>query len=561
MADLDKRFDAVVVGSGPTGSIAVKELTERGLDVLLLEAGRNVTEADFVPRAAGPVKAQGIGLMPRLEAGLRGQHVQARRAFFREQTSPFLVNDRENPYSTPKGEYFLWIRGRQLGGRFHSYGRVLQRMSDHDFRGAELDGTGEDWPISYSDVEPWYDHVERFLGVYGNADGIDDLPDGIYCGPGRLNSAETEFAEHVASRWPDRRIVSWRYAAPNPHRVPFGIVAARKTGRLTERTDAVVRRVTVDDRSGRASGVVFVDRVKKTEHRVSADVVVLCASTIESIRLLLLSADGRHPNGLGNSSGLLGRYFMDQCPSLVFGSLPGRYGSEVDDPAPHDAYYPAAGGILISRFVPSDCKLHPRFRGFSFQGALGRMPVPEGQPSAFGLMGFSELLPYRDNSVTLHPKRRDAWGIPIPHIRCAPTDAERGQLREQVRVAREMVESFGARVNFAGSPLGLDSKHVFPDADPISRFMFRRSFAKSLAMGANIHECGGARMGSDAATSVLNEFNQSWDVPNLFVTDASCFVSNGIVGPTLTIMALTARACEFIATQHATGALHAHAST
>src|SRR5581483_7156809 len=144
------------------------------------------------------------------------------------------------------------------------------------------------------------------------------------------------------------------------------------------------------------------------------------------------------------------------------------------------------------------------FRGFAYQGALGRFPVPDGKNAGFGLMGYSELLPYYENSVTLHPRRTDAWGIPIPHIRCAPTDAERQQLREQVRVAREMAESCGLRVNFAGSPLGLDSKDVFPDADPISRFVFRRSFPKSLAMGANIHECGGARMGSDPATSVLN---------------------------------------------------------
>lgn len=221
-AALDRRFDAIVVGSGPSGSIAAKELTERGLDVLLLEAGRNITEADFKPPPETRPRAQGIGLLPRVRSALRGQHVQARRAFFRAATDPFLVDDRENPYTTPKAEYFLWIRGRQLGGRLHSYGRVLQRMSDHDFKGASTVGRGEDWPISYADLAPWYDRVEEFVGVYGNADGIAELPDGRYCGPGLLNSIEQEFKEKVEARWPQRRVVCWRYAAPNPHRCRSG---------------------------------------------------------------------------------------------------------------------------------------------------------------------------------------------------------------------------------------------------------------------------------------------------------------------------------------------------
>ena len=547
----NERYDVLVVGSGASGSIAVKELTERGLNVLLLEAGRNITEADFKPPPSPPrTGSQGIGLWPRLKAGSRGQHVQARRAFFREATSPFLVNDRENPYTMPADAPYLWIRGRVLGGRLNSYGRALQRMSDYDFRGASTDGTGQDWPVSYADLEPWYERVETFLGVYGNADGIADLPDGVYCGPGLLNSAESAFKDVIESRWPERRVISWRYAAPNLHRVPLGIVAARQTGRLTERTDSVVRRVTVDSRSGRADGVIFVDRITKREQRARAKVVLLCASAVESVRLLLLSADSTHPDGLGNSSGVLGRYFMDQCPSLMFGSIPGRRGNEVPDPAPHDEYYPPAGGILISRFkLPADRSPHDWFRGFAFQGALGRIPVPPERDAAFGLMGFSEMAPYETNCVTLDPRRKDALGIPVPHICCRPSSRELSQLRTQVEIVREIAEACGYRVNFSGSLLGLDSDKVWPDADPISRFVFRTAFRKSLAIGAGIHECGGVRMGNDRETSVVNRFNQSWDVPNLFVTDASCFVSSGIVGPTLTLMALTARACDFIANE------------
>jgi choline dehydrogenase-like flavoprotein len=554
MSAIERRFDVLVVGSGAAGSIAVKELAERGLDVLLLEAGRDLTDADFVPPPPARPRALGPGLGPRLRAGLRGQPVQARRAFFSPAISPFLVDDRENPYSTPKEQFYLWIRGRILGGRLHSYGRVLLRMSDYDFKGASRDGHAVDWPISYSDLEPHYDRIEQFIGVYGNADGVPQLPDGTYCGPAKLNDVEREFKQKVEEHWPERRVVAWRYAAPNPHRVPRGIVAARETGRLTLRTDAVVKKITVDGRTGLADGAVFVDRVTKQEHRVSADVVVLCASTIESVRLLLNSASERHPHGLGNSSGLLGQYFMDQTPSLAFGTVPGRPGYwEADDTAPHDEFYSPAGGIYVPRSQNLDGQPAPFARGFAVQGAIARFPVPETAAPAFGMMAFGEMLPRPDNRITIDPKRRDAWGIPAPHISLSLSDNERAILREQVRAVREMTEYCGFRIDFIGSMLELDARNAFPDADPFSRYVFRRGFRKSLSLGAAIHESGGVRMGADPATSVLNGHNQSWDVPNLFVTDGSCFPSNGIVGPTLTIMALTARACEHIAREHTSG--------
>jgi choline dehydrogenase-like flavoprotein len=552
---LDKRYDALVVGSGAAGSIAVKELTERGLDVLLLEAGRNITAADFKPPPETRPRPMGIGMAPRLRAALRGQPVQARRAFYRAQTDAFLVNDRQNPYSTPRDAYYLWIRGRVLGGRLHTYGRMLLRMSDYDFKGASRDGFGADWPISYADIAPYYDRIEEFIGLYGLADGLSQLPDGKYVGSAKLTAAELDFRSQVEARWPERRVVSWRYAAPNPNRVPLGILAARETGRLTTRTDAVVRQIIVDEKTGRADGAVFIDRITKEEHQVYADVVVLCASAIESIRLLLASASSRHPHGLGNSSRLLGRYFMDQAPSLTFGVMPNVRGWERDESAPFDPVYPPAGGVYIPRFHNLEGQPNPGFaRGIAFQGAMGRFPVPDDHPASWALMGYGEMLPHYDNIVTLDPRRTDAWGMPVPRIRCAVTENERTLMREQVRVVKEIAAACGYRLNFTGSALGLDSKKVFPDADPISRLAFRLGFRRTVAMGAAIHECGGARMGAEPATSVLNEYNQSWDVPNLFVTDASCFVSNGLVGPTLTIMALTARACEYIAREHAAGA-------
>jgi choline dehydrogenase-like flavoprotein len=557
MKGIDKRFDALVIGSGVAGSIAVKELTERGLDVLLLEAGRDLTDADFEPPPRKPPRPLGVDLDPRLRAALRGQYMQARRSFYTETANRFLVNDRENPYTTPRGAPFLWIRGRILGGRLNTYGRVLQRMSDVDFKAASSDGHGDDWPISYADLEPYYDRVEEFIGVYGNKDGLAHPPDGKYVGPAKLTAVEQEFRDRVGERWPERHVISWRYAAPNLGRVPRGIAAARETGRLTTRTDAVVSQITVNEKSGLADGAVFVDRVTRREHRIFADVVVVCASTIESARLLLNSACPSHPNGLGNSSGLVGRYFMDQTISLAFCNVPHFPGySEQDDTPPPDPFYPPTGGILLPRYDNIGGRSNPRFlRGISFQGAGGRFPVPEDYPTSFGVGGVGEMLPFYDNCVSLDPRRKDKWGIPAPRIRCVLSDNDRALIHEQVKALREMTELCGYQINFIGSVLGLDTKKVFPDADPITRFIFKRGFGRSLAMGAAIHECGGVRMGSDPRSSVLNAVNQSWDVSNLFVTDGSSFMTSSTVGPALTIMALTARACEFIAREHTTGEL------
>jgi choline dehydrogenase-like flavoprotein len=325
---IDKHYDAIVVGSGPAGSTAVKELTERGLEVLLLEAGRDITKDDFVPGPPKPPAAMSIDLGGRASAFLKGQYVQSRRAMFQAQKNPFLVNDLENPYST-KGGDFLWIRGQQLGGRFHSYGRMLLRGSDHEFQGKSLGIAEHDWPFTYADLAPYYDRVEEFNGIYGNADHIDNLPDGKYRGPSLLTQAEQDFQRTVESDFPDRKVVGWRYAAPNPHRVPLGIVAARETGRLTERTDSVVARVTMGA-NGLADGVEFADRHSKQRFTVKADIVMLCASTIESVRLL-------HNSGIANSSGTLGKYFMDQTPSLLFGDDPNHPGAEKIDPAPSAA--------------------------------------------------------------------------------------------------------------------------------------------------------------------------------------------------------------------------------
>ncbi len=558
MAVGERRYDVLVIGSGPAGSTAVQELTARGLDVLLLEAGREVREEDFVPPPQPKkVAAMGMDLVARATAMASGQVFQARRPYFNAKSNRFLVNDLEDPYSTPLRRPYLWIRSKLLGGRMHSYGRVLQRMSDVDFRAASRDGYGYDWPISYADLEPWYDRVEESVGVYGDADHLVHPPDGRYVGPGFLTRVERDFKDRVEARWPERRVISWRYQAPFLDRVPPGIAAAQATGRLTVRAEAVVSRITTDDRTGLATGAIFVDRASKREHRVFADAVVVCGSTIESVRLLLNSGGGRHPSGLGNSSGLLGRYFMDQTISVGFFDSPRHPGMwDSDTTAPQDPFYGASGGILIPRFENlGDAPDREFLRGISFQGLGGRFPVPEGHPAAFGLGGSGEMLARYDNAISLNRWRKDAWGVPIPHIDLSMGDNDRMLLRHSMALLRELADEAGLRTNFIGSLAGLESQKVWPDFNPAQRLIFKQGIKMALSLGAAIHECGGARMGSDPALSVLNGHNQLWDAPNVLVPDAASFVSSSTVGPALTVMALAARSGHFVADQLADGGL------
>jgi choline dehydrogenase-like flavoprotein len=547
-----KHYDAIVIGSGATGGIAAKELAERGLETLVLEAGPPLDEEKF----HGGAGFKTIGSMSRVVAGIKGQHIQAGATFFSPEKSFLFVNDRKNPYSYPANHYYAWYRGRNVGGRFLSWGRVAVRMSDYDFKGASMDGIGENWPFCYDDLVPYYEQVENFLGIVGTEEGIPNLPDGNYIKTAGLGKMEHRFKDTVESNWPERHVIPWRYvvedATPgdkNGKRTSSPLVAAEATGRMELRSDAIVERIDVDPATGKASGVTYIDAETKRRHSISANVVVVCASTIESLRLLLNSGCGKHPDGLGNSSGMLGRYFMDQCPSVVFGTVPGQNGWDlVDGTSPANNH----GGIYIPRYTNLDGPTHPEFkRGFNIQGVIGRGAVPDDHPAVWGCMGQGEMLPHRENRITLNPRRKDAWGVPIPHISVELTDNERKILRAEVDAIKEMATAAGFEIDFAISLLGIDKTEKFmPEASWFERMMFRLGYKRSMAMGAAIHECGGARMGQDPAKSVLNPFNQCWDAPNVFVTDSSCFVSNGTCGPTLTTMALTTRACEYIAQEY-----------
>lgn len=542
-------YDAIVVGSGASGSFAVKTLAENGLQVLLLEAGPSISISDF-PEAPLNERGNSIQLRSRGQAQLLGQHVQSRALLYREQTRHLFVNDRDNPYTTPRDKPFLWFRGRQLGGRLHTYGRVLLRWSDYDFKAASRDGQGVDWPIDYAELAPFYDQVEAFLELRGCVDGVVNVPDGRFVGPSKLTKAERLFKQRTETRWPERHPIAWRYMPPNPKRVPQPLLAAIDTGRLTLRTDAVVRRVITDPRTGLATGVEFSDRISGSVETALAGAVMLCASPIETVRLMLNSAGAKHPDGLGNRAGNLGLYFMDQVPSLIVGAVPEIPGHELDDTVPSDPFYGVSGGVYIPRFANLDQVTHPGFaRGFAFQGAMGRAPVGQEKPGRFALMGFGEMLPYADNRIRLDDRKRDAWGIPAPHISCTPHANELALLRAQMDAVQEMAQNAGLTIAYNGSQLGLDEfgDGAMADADPVTRMMFRRNFKATMAMGAAIHESGGARMGADPKTSVLDRQNRCWDAPNVYVTDASCFASSGTAGTTLTLMALTVRAAGHLA--------------
>ena len=538
-------YDALVIGSGAAGSFAVKELTDQGLRVLLLEAGPEIGPKDFDP-SKKKVSMSSVNVWERAIATLKGQPVQARAMFFSGRFGRFFVNDFKNPYTTPRGEPFLWIRGRQAGGRLHSFGRVLLRWTDDDFKMASRYGRGVDWPISYDDVSPYYEEVESHLGIYGNEDGVDTLPDSIYAHPAKLTPGEQVFKHAVEDRWSDRRVVSWRYYVAEPERVPRPLRTALESGRLSVRYNAVARRVVTDDLTGRAIGAEFVDRLTGKVETVRAASVVLCASPIESIRLMLNSASNSHPDGLGNSSGTLGRYFMDQLPCIMAGSFPKVRGWAPDDSSPEDPFYGVTGGVFIPRFLGRDGKQSGLF---NYQGTVGRMVTASDGPARLSFFGFGPMLPHADNRVTLNPRRKDAWGIPVPHIRCVLHEEEKSLLRDQQTTIVDLVREVGGEPEFVGSPLGLTEmgRGAFPDESLFNRLMFKMFFGRTMMMGAAIHESGGARMGNDRASSVLDGWNRSWDVPNLVVSDASAFAGSGAVGTTLTIMALTVRACRRLA--------------
>ena len=559
-------YDAIIVGSGATGGWAAKELTEQGMRVLVLEAGRQLDPLKDYSEHAWPYELAHRNLTPSTQLYGKRQPVQAKCYACNEYGNKFFVDDIDNPYTTPADKPFDWIRGRQVGGRTIMWGRQSYRLSNYDFKAASHDGYGDDWPISYEEIAPYYDKVEAFIGVSGTAEGLPQLPDGSFLPGMKMVCGERLLKRAVEKRWPDRRVTIGRTAIlTKPHNGRAAchycghcergctthsyfsspgstLPAAAKTGRLTLQPNTIARHVIVDANTGRARGVAVIDQNTKRAYEVFGKVVVLCASTIESTRLLLNSATRQHPSGLGNSSGVLGHYLMDHFYAIsVSGYAPQTvgYASAYDDGR--------ANGIYIPRFRNLKDKQPGFVRGYGIQGSTARQMLPatirtiqgfgsefkrqvrEGAPAPFRLSAFGEMLARKENRVTISKDVEDAWGIPAVHIECAHSDNERAMARDAIEQLEEMAHEAGFEVMFKSGRL----------ANP----------------GLCIHELGTARMGSDAKSSVLNKWNQSWDVKNLFVTDGACFVSTGCQNPTLTMMAITARACDYIVDQSKKGNL------
>ena len=536
MAGTDEA-DAIVVGSGAAGGWAVKELTEAGLRVLLLEAGPERT-----PAGAGRAWAA------RLWRHARGvQPVQEMHAEYWIKDPRLFVNDVEHPYSTPPEHPFVWIRGRQLGGRTLLWRGVTLRLSDYELAAAERDGYGPSWPLRYRDLAPHYDRVERFLRIHGARDGLPQLPDGRYVGARPLTRAERRLGERVAAAWPDRRLIPSRGLALERHggrtpgltSVATTIAAARATGRLRVRTGAAVSHLLPGGRAGGAGGVLFTDAATGAEHAERARLIVLCASTIETVRILLTTRQ-EHPELPLSASDCLGRYLMDQ---VILGTTVEVEGVPYERPAPLSG----ADSFLVPRFQNlAAAGAEPYLRGFGVRGMIQRRGFTgrRGRPARGMLLVQGEMLPQRGNRVELDGNRA---GV---RIRCAWGDNERMMHAAMEAAVEEMVRAGGGRTlrrfgAFARLPglLGLPAQ--------------LESFWLAPPPGAVVHEVGGARMGSDPGASVVDARNRCWGMPNVLVTDGACWPTSGWQSPTLTIMALTARACSLAAADLRRGDLRA----
>ena len=542
-------YDAIVVGTGITGGWAAKELTEHGLKTLVLDRGRMVRHGEYPTALLNPWELP-YGNRPTRE-DLHHQPVAARTGYVNAQASKhWFVDELDNPYI--EKQRFDWIRGYQVGGRSITWGRQSYRWSQMDFEANARDGVAVDWPIRYDDLAPWYDHVESFIGVSGSAENLPQLPDGKFLPPMELTCVEKEFKRCVAEKF-GRAVIIGRTAhltaplAHSPQRAtcqyrnmcirgcPYGayfssitstLPAAEKTGNMTLRPNSIVYELIYDAKQGRASGVRVLDAETGAHTEYFARVIFLCASTFGSTFVLLNSRSDRFPNGFGNDSGELGCNIMDHHLEV---------GASALVPGFEDRYYSGRRptGFYVPRYRNVGKDKRDYLRGFGYQGGASRADYPsllrddalgvelkkkaaKPGPWHISLGGFGETLPYHENRVTLDHSRKDKFGLPVLAF-------DAGLKQNELRMRKDMANDAAEMLAAAG----------YRDV---------RTSDNVIGLGLGIHEMGAARMGRDPKTSVLNGWNQVHACKNVYVTDGACMTSSACQNPSLTYMALTARA-------------------
>lgn len=550
-------FDAIVIGSGISGGWAAKELTEKGLKVLMLERGRNVEHIKDYKSANKNIWDLPHRGRAMLQQKLNNPVIARDWAMYgtaaREAIMDYWADERDNPYIETKR--FTWWRSYQLGGRSLLWGRQSYRLSDIDLEANAKDGVAIDWPIRYKDLAPWYDHVEGFAGISGSKEGLPQLPDGNFLPPMDLNCVEKDVASRIKDHYKGQRhmfigrvanltaAISGRTKCQFRNRCWEGCVfgayfstqsstlpAAVKTGNLTVRPWSIVKRIIYDKNTKRATGVEVLDAENNKTYEFHSKIVFLNASSLNSAWLLMNSATDVWPDGLGSSSGELGHNVMDH--HYMLGAKGFIEGYE-------DKYYYGrrANGFYIPRFANLAGDKRDYLRGFGYQGSASRgdwsreiaelnigaelkEALTEPGVWSIGATGFGEVLPYHDNKISLHPERKDKWGLPVLAM---DAELKENEFKMRKDIVAELVKMFEVA--------GVKNITTWD--------------SKEYAIGQGIHEMGTARMGKDPKTSVLNKWNQVWDAPNVFVTDGACMTSSACQNPSLTYMALTARAADF----------------
>jgi choline dehydrogenase-like flavoprotein len=551
-------YDAIVIGSGISGGWAAMELCKKGLKTLLLERGRDVQHIKDYPTATLNPWDFKNGFNNTIQDQIDDPvHSNA----YSPENKHFYVRDKDHPYIQDKP--FNWFRGYQVGGRSLLWGRQCYRLSDLDFEMNLKNGVAVDWPIRYKDIAPWYDYVESYIGVSGQKENLAHLPDGEFLPPMELNCVEKHLAESIKKK--EKRVLTiarvanltkgWDSRGPCMNRnlcsrgCPFGgyfssnsstIPAATATGNLTLRPFSIVSEIVYDDKTQKASAVRVIDALTHEKLEFSSKIIFVNASTIATASILLNSKSKRFPNGLGNDSGQLGHNLMDHHSSAgASGSYEGF----------KDKYYKGRRpcGFLIPRYRNLTSNENLGFKGgYNIQGDGERQESSDlaGELKGFGadfkskltvpgkwtvwMAGWGECLPYYDNQITLDPEQKDQWGLPLVKVDFSFRENEEKMMKDIQQTCLEMLENAG----FSAS-----------------------AFNYNKAGGSTVHEMGTARMGKDPKTSVLNEFNQIHNVKNVFVTDGSCMTSSACQNPSLTYMALTARACDYAADQIKKGLL------